>query len=140
MISRLLGGAMPWLLAALIGLLVLQYQQLQHADAEKEAAELKADHEQERATILIENQRQQREQLKALNAALTARDQTLSAIADDIRASNTALEELGEQNAEIRAWLDRDVPGGVADWVRELQQSTASDGVRLPDSPEPPDE
>ena len=106
MINRLLGSVTPWLLAALIGLLVFQYQLLQSADAERDTAVLQAEHAQERAAILREHQQWQRQQIKTLNTALAERDQTLTTIANDIRASNAALEQLGEQNAEIRTWLD----------------------------------
>lgn len=139
MISRLLGGAMPLLLAALIGLLVFQYQLLQSADAKRETAVLQAEHAQERAAILREHQQWQRQQIKTLNTALAERDQTLTTIANDIRASNAALEQLGEQNAEIRTWLDRDVPSGIDSWVRDLQQSTTGDAVRLPNDTGSPD-
>ncbi|MGO3214782.1 MAG: hypothetical protein ACTIJ4_01630 [Halomonas sp.] len=139
MISRLLGGAMPWLLAALIGLLVFQYQLLQTADAERETAVLQVEHAEQRAAILREHQQWQRQQIKTLNTALAERDQTLTTIANDIRASNAALEQLGEQNAEIRTWLDRDVPSGIDSWVRDLQQSTIGDAVRLPRGAGSPD-
>ncbi|MGP9696210.1 hypothetical protein ACT3UG_01225 [Halomonas sp. AOP27-A1-34] len=139
MISRLLGGAMPWLLAALIGLLVFQYQLLQTADAERDTATLQAEHAQERAAILREHQQFQRQQIETLNTSLAERDQRLTTIANDIRASNAALEQLGEQNAEIRAWLDRDVPSGIDSWVRDLQQSTIGGAVRLPSATGSPD-
>lgn len=139
MISRLLGSVTPWLLAALIGLLVFQYQLLQTADAERAKAELQSEHAQERAAILREHQQWQRQQIKTLNTALTERDHTLTTIANDIRASNAALEQLGEQNAEIRTWLDRDVPSGIDSWVRDLQQSTIVDAVRLPNDTGSPD-
>tara|TARA_R110000824_G_scaffold180013_5_gene360391 strand:+ start:154 stop:573 length:420 start_codon:yes stop_codon:yes gene_type:complete len=139
MINRLLGSVTPWLLAALIGLLVFQYQLLQSADAERDTAVLQAEHAQERAAILREHQQWQRQQIKTLNTALAERDQTLTTIANDIRASNAALEQLGEQNAEIRTWLDRDVPSGIDSWVRDLQQSTIGDAVRLPNDTGSPD-
>ncbi|WP_237673816.1 hypothetical protein [Vreelandella profundi] len=139
MISRLLGGAMPWLLAALLGLLVFQYQLLQSSDAERDTALLQAEHAQERAEILQEHQQWQRQQIQTLNTALSERDETLTTIANDIRASNAALEQLGEQDAEIRTWLDRDVPSGIDSWVRDLQQSTIGDAVRLPRGTGSPD-
>lgn len=139
MISRLLGSVTPWLLAALIGLLVFQYQLLQSADAERDTAVLQAEHAQERAAILREHQQWQRQQIETLNTALAERDETLTTIANDIRASNAALEQLGEQNAEIRTWLDHDVPSGINSWVRDLQQSTSGDAVRLPNDTGSPD-
>ena len=139
MISRLLGGVMPWLLAALIGLLVFQYQLLQSADAERDTAVLQAEHAQERAEILQEHQQWQRQQIETLSNAMADRDRTLTAIRDDIRASTSALQSLGESDAEARDWLDGDRPGVITDWVRELQQP-GTDDVRLPDSTPAPNE
>ncbi|SES12310.1 hypothetical protein SAMN04487958_107189 [Vreelandella subterranea] len=112
----------------------------QHVIGERDAYQAEAEHQRDRAEILQEHQQWQRQQIKTLNDAMATRDKTLNDIAEDMRASNAALEQLGEQNAEIRDWLDRGVPGGVDDWVRQLQQPTAGDGVRLPDDPDTPDE
>lgn len=140
MISRLLGSVTPWLLAALIGLLVFQYQLLQSADAERDTAVLQAEHAQERAAILREHQQWQRQQIETLSSAMADRDRTLSAIRDDISASTSALQSLGESDAEARDWLDSNRPTGVTDWVRELQRSGSVDSVRLPDGAQPPND
>lgn len=112
----------------------------QHLTGERDAYQADAERQRDRAKILQQHQEWQREQIQTLNDAMATREQTLSVIADDIRASNKVLEELGEQNAEIRTWLDRDLPVGISDWVRELQRPTDGYGVLRPDSPEPPDE
>lgn len=140
MISRLLGGVTPWLLAALIGLSVFQYQYTQRVSAERDRAAMQAEHADERAEILKRHQQFQRQQIQTLNDALAERDRALTIIADDIRASTAALERLGETDAEARAWLDSDLPTGIADWVRELQQPSAGDAVRLPDGTRAPNE
>lgn len=133
MIARVLGGVTPWLLALLIGLSVFLYQQTQQVSAERDAAVVDAEHAEERAVILREHQQWQRQQIQVLNDALAERDQALSVIADDISASKAALQQLGETDGEARDWLDRDVPTGIDDWLRQLQQPSPGDGVRLPD-------
>lgn len=140
MISRILGGVTPWLLAALIGLSALQYQYTQRVTADRDRAEMQAVHANERAEILRRHQQFQRQQIETLNDALVERDRALTIIADDIRASTAALQQLGESDAEAREWLDSDLPTGIADWVRELQQPSAGDGGRLPNGAQPPNE
>ncbi|MCB8889944.1 hypothetical protein [Vreelandella malpeensis] len=138
MISRLLSGAMPWLLAGLIGLLVFQFQYAQRLDAERQLAEAREEHERTRADILLANQRERRRQNEILNRSLAERDRLLGEIADDMSASRTALEQLGETDAESREWMDSPVPAGIADWVRQLQTGAARDDEPVPDRARPP--
>lgn len=138
MITRFLGGAMPWLLASLIGVSVFQYQYQQRTAAERDIAVLQSEHEKGRADILQQHQRWQRQQIRTLNTSLAERDRTLAIIATDISASTAALERLGETDAETRGWLDSDVPSGVVDWVRQLQIGTARDADSVPDSSRAP--
>ncbi|MFI2816799.1 hypothetical protein [Vreelandella piezotolerans] len=140
MITRLLGGATPWLLAALIGLSVFQYQYAQRVSAERDRAVMQAEHADGRAEILKRHQQFQRQQIQTLNAALAERDRALTIIADDMRARTAALERLGETDAESRAWMYSDLPAGIADWLRELQQPSAGDAVRLPRGARAPNE
>lgn len=132
MIGRLLGGVTPWLLAVLIGLSVFQYQYTQRVSAERDRAAMQAEHADGRAEILRRHQQFQRQQIQTLNDALAERDRALTIIADDIRASTAALQSLGETDADAREWMDSDLPTGISDWVRELQQPSASGSVRLP--------
>lgn len=140
MITRLLGGVTPWLLAALIGVSVFQYQYTQRVAAERDRAEMQAEHANDRAEILKRHQQFHRKQIQTLNDALAERDRALTIIADDIRASTAALQQLGETDAESREWLDSDLPTGIADWLRQLQQPSTGDAVRLPNGAELPDE
>lgn len=140
MITRLLGGTTPWLLAALIGLSVFQHQYAQRVSAERDRAVMQAEHADGRAEILKRHQQWQRQQIQTLNTALAERDRALTIIADDMRASTAALERLGDTDAESRAWLDSDLPAGIRDWLRELQRPGAHDGVRLPNGTQPPNE
>ncbi|WP_447896034.1 hypothetical protein [Vreelandella sp. GE22] len=123
---RLVGGVMPWLLAGLIGLSVFQHYQGQRVIAERDLALNEAEHQLGRAEVLQQHQRWQRQQIRTLNDSLAERDRVMADIADDIRASTTALERLGETDAEAREWMDRPVPGGIVDWVRELQRADAA--------------
>ena len=140
MIARLLGGVTPWLIAALIGVSVFQFQYAQLVGAERDRAELQAEHANDRADILKRHQQFQRQQIQTLNDALAERDRALTIIADDIRASTAALQSLGETDAESRAWMDSNRPAGISDWVRELQRSNRVEPVRLPDGTQPPNE
>ena len=140
MIRRILGDAMPWLLAALIALLVFQFQQAQRVAVERDMAVLQAEHEQGRAEVLQQHQKWQRQQIRTLNDSLAERDRTLARIANDISASTAALERLGETDAEAREWLDGGLPGGIADWMRQLQHSGDADGVPMPGGTGSPDQ
>ncbi|MEH6641410.1 hypothetical protein [Vreelandella glaciei] len=111
----------------------------QHVTTERDAYQAEAERQRDRAEILQERQQWQRQQIETLSSAMAARDRTLSAIRDDISASTSALEQLGERDAEARDWLDSDRPTGITDWVRELQQ-TDTDDVRLPDSTPAPNQ
>ncbi|MCP1312987.1 MULTISPECIES: hypothetical protein [unclassified Halomonas] len=138
MIGRLLNGAMPWLLAGLIGLLVFQFQYAQRLDAERQLAEAREEHERNRADILLANQRDLRRQNETLNRSLAERDRLLGEIADDMSASRTALEQLGETDADSRTWMDSPLPDGIADWVRQLQTGAARDSEPVSDRARPP--
>ncbi len=140
MIGRLLGGVTPWLLAVLIGLSAFQYQYTQRAAAERDRAEMQAEHANDRAEILKRHQQFQRQQIQTLNDALAERDRALTIIADDIRASTAALQSLGETDAEAREWLDGDLPTGITDWLRQFQQPSARGSVRLPDGTRTPNQ
>jgi len=111
-----------------------------HVTGERDAYQAEAERQRDRAEILQEHQQWQRQQIETLNSAMAERDRTLSAIRDDISASTSALQSLGESDAEARDWLDGDRPTGITDWVRELQRSGSADAVRLPDGTQPPNQ
>ncbi|WP_447556414.1 hypothetical protein [Vreelandella sp. EE22] len=132
MITRWLSSATTWLLAGLIALLVFQFQYAQRLGAELQLAEAREEHERSRADILVESQREQRQQNQTLSRSLAERDRLLGEIAADMSASRTALEQLGENDAEARAWMDSLVPVGIADWVRQLQTGATSSAESVP--------
>ncbi|UQI42510.1 hypothetical protein [Vreelandella venusta] len=138
MIGALKSRAMGWALGGLA--LVSAYLYWQHVTTQRDAYQAEAERQRERAEILRRHQQFQRQQIETLNDALAERDRALTIIADDIRASTAALQSLGETDAEAREWLDSDLPTGIADWVRELQQPSAGDGVRLPNGARAPNE
>lgn len=120
--------------------LVAAYFYWQRVTDQRDAYQAEAERQRDRAEILQEHQQWQRQQIETLSSAMAERDRTLSAIAEDISASTAALDQLGEQNAEIRAWLDRDLPVGIGDWVRELQRPADGDAVLRPDSTRTPNQ
>lgn len=120
--------------------LVAAYLYWQRVTDQRDAYQAEVERQRSRAEILQEHQQWQRQQIVTLNDALAERDRALTIIADDIRASTAALQSLGETDAEAREWLDSDLPTGIADWVRELQQPSAGDGVRLPNGARAPNE
>lgn len=129
MIAALKSKAMGWALGGLA--LVSAYLYWQHITTQRDAYQAEAERQRERSEILQEHQQWQRQQIDTLNDAMAERDRTLTTIAEDMRASIQALQQLGETDAEALEWLDSDLPTGIADWVRELQQPSAGDGVRL---------
>ncbi|MGV2930157.1 hypothetical protein ACE3G8_03945 [Vreelandella venusta] len=118
--------------------LVATYLYWQRVTDQRDAYQAEAERQRERAEILQEHQQWQRQQIETLNDALAERDRALTIIADDMRASTAALQQLGESDAEAREWLDDDLPSGIADWVRELQRSADGGAVLQPDGAQPP--
>lgn len=104
----------------------------QHVTTQRDAYQAEADRQSARAEILQEHQQWQRQQIETLNAVMVERDRTLERIASDISASTSALERLGETDADARDWLGDWVPGSVDGWVRQLQRPGDADGVPVP--------
>ncbi|MBR2512747.1 MAG: hypothetical protein IKE45_01780 [Halomonas sp.] len=138
MMAALKGRAITLAVGALT--LASAYLYWQYVTTQRDAYQAEAERQRDRAEVLQEHQVWQRQQIKALNAAMAERDRTLTIIADDIRASTVALQQLGETDAKARDWLDSDLPTGIVDWVRQLQRPSIGDGVRVPNGAEPPNE
>ena len=138
----MIGALKSRVMALALGAVALAsaYLYWQHLIGERDAYQAEAERQRSRAEILQEHQQWQRQQIQTLNDALAERDRALTIIADDIRASTAALQQLGESDAEAREWLDSDLPAGITEWVRQLQQPRASNGVRLPDGTQPPND
>ena len=136
MIASLKSKAIGLVLGGLALLSAFLYWQ--HITNQRDAYQAEAARQRERAEILQEHQQWQRQQIETLNSAMATRDETLTAIRNDISASTAALKQLGESDAEAREWMDSDRPTGISDWVRELQRSSSVEPVRLPDGTEPP--
>ncbi|OWV29469.1 hypothetical protein [Halomonas campaniensis] len=120
--------------------LVAAYFYWQRVTDQRDAYQAEAERQRDRAEILQEHQQWQRQQIETLSSAMADRDRTLTVIADDIRASTSALQSLGESDAEAREWLDSDRPTGITDWVRELQRSADGAAVLRPDSARAPND
>ncbi|MGP9499575.1 hypothetical protein [Halomonas sp. AOP43-D1-4] len=112
--------------------LLSAYLYWQHVTSQRDAYRAEAERQRERAEILQEHQQWQRQQIETLSAAMAERDRTLERIASDISASTSALERLGETDADARDWLGDWVPGSVDDWVRQLQRPGDAGGVSVP--------
>lgn len=138
MIASLKSRAMGWALGGLA--MVSAYLYWQHITTQRDAYQAEAERQQARAEILIEHQQWQRQQIETLNAAMAERDRTLTNIADDMRASTQALQQLGEIDAEASEWLNGSLPNGVRDWVRELQRAEGGSSVLRPNGARAPDE
>lgn len=112
--------------------LAAAYFYWQRVTDQRDAYQAEAERQRSRAEILQEHQQWQRQQFEALSSAMATREETLTAIREDISASTKALEELGESDAEASDWLNSGLPDGVRDWVRELQRSADGDAVLRP--------
>lgn len=128
----MIGQFKRYLIEVVIGVISIAtvYFYWQHVTGERDAYQAEAEHQRERAEILIEHQQFQRQRIETLSNALAERERTLNTIDDDIGASTGALEPLGERDVEAREWLDSDLPDGIVDWVRELQRSGAANAVQ----------
>lgn len=138
MIASLKAKALGLVLGGLALLSAFLYWQ--HITTQRDAYQAEAERQRSRAEILQEHQQWQRQQIETLNSAMAERDRTLTVIADDIRASRSALQSLGETDAEARDWMDSDLPSGITDWVRELQRSADGAAVLRPDSARAPND
>ncbi|WP_252109065.1 MULTISPECIES: hypothetical protein [unclassified Halomonas] len=138
MLAKLQSKALALAIAALMLLAAWWYWQ--HVTGQRDAYQAEAERQRTRADVLQEHQQWQRQQIETLNEAMAARDRALDRIALDMSASRTALEQLGETDAQARDWMDGDVPGGIADWVRQLQTGDARDDGSVPDRARPPDQ
>lgn len=113
----------------------------QRLTSQRDAAVADAERQRDVVASLQFEQARQRQQLDTLHAALAQRELALAAVERDMRAARVQLDQLGEQDAETRDWLDDGLPGGVADWLRQLQHGADDDanavplGARLPDQP-----
>lgn len=125
-IRRLLGGVLPWLLAGLLGVAVYQHMQAQRYAAERDAAETRAAREEERAEILLEHQRWQRNQIDAMTAALHERDTRMARDTELMNLVRRAARQLERDDAETAEWADEPMPGAVRVWLRDLSADAAA--------------
>lgn len=126
-IKRVLGNAMPWLLAALLGFAVYQYMQAARYSAERDAARAQAETNAARAAALQSALDYRRAEAERLDAALTARDQAIAEANNEIQAKRSELAELERNDAETRDWAAQPVPDATAGWVRNLGAEAAAD-------------
>lgn len=119
-IKRLLGNAMPWLLAGLLGFAAYAYAQANRYEAERDTAIQQAD-------MFAASLAWQKQQTIALSNALARRDDQLQQIADGLDAQQLSLDILERDDEPTRDWSAEPVPNAIADWVRQLPASDNPD-------------
>lgn len=134
MIVRLLSSLTPWLLAVLIGIATYAGMQARHYAEQADNAEARVARAEDRAAILLEHQRWQRQQISNLGSALQTHDEQLQrddALLDLVRQ---AVRDLERDDAETGDWAAQPVPAAVGDWLRTLSGDDNGAGAGDPDS------
>jgi hypothetical protein len=127
--TRLIGGALPWLLAVMLGITVYAGMQARQYASEAADHQARAERAEDRAEILLEHQRWQRKQLQTLALVLAARDEQLQrddALIDLVRQ---AAHKLERDDAETADWASQPSPAVVRDWLRDLSEDSDSAGA-----------
>lgn len=139
MITRLLGSVTPWLLAVLIGIAVYAGMQARHYADQAAMAQARVARAEDRAAILLEHQRWQRQQLENLAQVLEARDAQLERDGELIDLVRQAARNLEANDEETAHWAEQPSPAAVDDWLRKLAERPA-DGTDPgdPEGTEPP--
>lgn len=123
-----LRSATPWMLAVMIGITTYSGMLAKQYSAEAQLATERAERTLERNERLRLTMEWQQEQLGVLHTAIRVRDEQLSDARDDIADSRDAAQELERDNDEIAEWADRDVDGGIVDWLRKLRVEAVAGG------------
>ncbi|WP_136247946.1 DUF4200 domain-containing protein [Halomonas borealis] len=110
-----------WVGLLAIVLTWLGWLQLERVTAQRDAALAELNSTRGEIAALESGLEWRRENARRLMAALEQREQALTAARETIRGHREALDRLEDDDAEVRDWLSDPVPGGVADWVRQLR-------------------
>jgi hypothetical protein len=127
--TRLLGGALPWVLAALLGITVYAGMQARQYALEASEHQARAERAEDRAEILLEHQRWQRKQLQTLALVLAKRDEQLQRDDELIDLVRQAARNLERDDAETADWAGQPSPAVVRDWLRDLAEDDDSAGA-----------
>lgn len=132
MIRRILGNASGWVIAALLGITVYAGMQAREYALQLSETEARLVRSEERAQILREHQRWQREQIDKLNTVLTARDEQIESDVELVEMMRSNAQQLERDDATTSDWAGQPVPDAVGSWVRELPAD--SDGAGSDDA------
>lgn len=138
MIRRILGNASGWVIAALLGITVYAGMRAREYALQLSEAESRLVRSEERAQILREHQRWQREQIDTLNTVISSRDEQLQRDGELVDMMRLNAQQLERNDATTSDWAGRPVPGAVGDWVRELPEDSDSAGGNDAGDPQQP--
>ncbi|MCE9664511.1 hypothetical protein LY622_13815 [Halomonas sp. M5N1S17] len=128
MIRRLMSGATGWLIAGLLGITVYAGMQARHYALQLSDSKAQVARSEQRAEILLEHQRWQRQQLETLSLVLAVRDEQLERDGQLLDLIRTAASNLERDDAETADWADQPSPAAVRQWLRDLT-ADAVDGA-----------
>jgi len=128
-IKWLSGNLMPLLIAGLLGFSAYQWVQAGRLEEQRDASAQRAARTEQDNQRLQSALDWQRSQAVALSLALSARDEALANIQDDIGTRLRALDQLEADDAQSRDWGGDRLPAGIADWVRGLGADAAGGGA-----------
>lgn len=122
----------PWALLA-VGLLAgVTY--VQHINSERDTLAAELEGAREAAAGWKKQYHRQQKLAARMVDALEARTDALEQATRGIDASRRALNKMEAEHDEIKTWMGGDLPGGIADWLRVLQQpGTAGNDNPMPD-------
>lgn len=137
MIKRILGNLSGWLIAALLGITVFAGMQARNYAMQLSATESRLARAHEQVEILQEHQRWQREQMAAMSAVLSIRDDQLQRDTELVNMMRHAAAQLERDDATTGDWAGQPLPAAVDQWVRELPADSDSAGDRDAGAPGP---
>lgn len=120
MIKRILGNLSGWMVAALLGITVFAGMQARNYAMQLSATETRLARAHDQIEILQEHQRWQREQMAAMSAVLSIRDDQLQRDTELVNMMRQAAAQLERDDATTGDWAGQPVPNAVDQWVREL--------------------
>lgn len=132
MIRRILSNASGWLIAALLGITVFAGMQARNYALQLSATETRLARAYDQVEILQEHQRWQREQMAAMSAVLSMRDDQLQRDTQLVDMMRHTAAQLERDDATTHDWAGQPLPGAVGEWVRELTADDDSSGDRGP--------
>lgn len=127
MIKRILSNASGWMIAGLLGITVFAGMQARNYALQLSATETRLVRAYDQVEILQEHQRWQREQMAAMSAVLSIRDEQLQRDTEMVNMMRHTAAQLERDDATTSDWAGQPLPAAVDQWVREL--SSGDDGT-----------